>query len=95
MKAAIVRGAGQTPVYGEFSEPVPSEGESRIAVTATAISPLVKAGPPARTTARRASSPSWLVSHGCQICFYTWRNTELEENTNPDRPEPFRLRPEA
>ena len=42
MKAAIVRGAGQTPVYGEFSKPVPSEGESRIAVTATAISPLVK-----------------------------------------------------
>ena len=42
MKAAIVRGAGQTPVYGEFSEPVPSEGESRIAVTAAAISPVVK-----------------------------------------------------
>ena len=42
MKAAIVRGAGQTPVYREFSEPAPAEGESRIAVTAAAISQVVK-----------------------------------------------------
>jgi NADPH:quinone reductase-like Zn-dependent oxidoreductase len=42
MKAAIVRGDGQTPVYGEFSEPAPTEGESRIAVTAAAISQVVK-----------------------------------------------------
>jgi NADPH:quinone reductase-like Zn-dependent oxidoreductase len=42
MKAAIVRGAGQTPVYGEFGETAPSEGESRIAVTAAAPSPVVK-----------------------------------------------------
>jgi NADPH:quinone reductase-like Zn-dependent oxidoreductase len=42
MKAAIVRGAGQTPVYGEFGEPTPTEGESRIAVTAAAISQVVK-----------------------------------------------------
>jgi NADPH:quinone reductase-like Zn-dependent oxidoreductase len=42
MKAAIVREAGQTPVYGEFDDPVASEGESRIAVTAAAISQVVK-----------------------------------------------------
>src|SRR5271163_4041486 len=42
MKAAIVRGAGQTPVYREFSEPAPTEGESRIAVSAAAISHVVK-----------------------------------------------------
>ncbi|MDQ0394642.1 quinone oxidoreductase family protein [Labrys monachus] len=42
MKAAIVSGAGQTPVYGDFREPVPSAGESRIAVTAAALSPVVK-----------------------------------------------------
>src|SRR5271156_2032448 len=42
MKAAIVRGAGQTPVYGEFGETGPSEGECRIAVTAAALSPAVK-----------------------------------------------------
>jgi NADPH:quinone reductase-like Zn-dependent oxidoreductase len=42
MKAAIVKGAGQTPVYGEFDDPVPSEGESRIAVAAAAISQVVK-----------------------------------------------------
>jgi NADPH:quinone reductase-like Zn-dependent oxidoreductase len=43
MKAAIVRGAGQAPVYGDFAEPVPSPGERRIAVTAAAISNVVKA----------------------------------------------------
>jgi NADPH:quinone reductase-like Zn-dependent oxidoreductase len=42
MKAAIVREAGQAPVYGEFEDPVASEGESRVAVTAAAISPVVK-----------------------------------------------------
>ena len=38
MKAAIVRQAGQTPAYADFPEPVPSAGESLIAVTAAAIS---------------------------------------------------------
>jgi NADPH:quinone reductase-like Zn-dependent oxidoreductase len=42
MKAAVVLGPGRTPVYAEFSEPEPSEGESRIAVTAAAISQVVK-----------------------------------------------------
>ncbi len=42
MKAAIVRAAGQSPVYGEFEEPVAGEGEVRIAVAAAAISHLVK-----------------------------------------------------
>jgi NADPH:quinone reductase-like Zn-dependent oxidoreductase len=42
MKAAIVRGKGQTPVYADFADPSPSPGESRIAVTAAAISPVVK-----------------------------------------------------
>jgi NADPH:quinone reductase-like Zn-dependent oxidoreductase len=42
MKAAIVLGAGQTPVYGDFSEPQPSLGDTRIAVTAAAISHVVK-----------------------------------------------------
>ena len=36
----------------------------------------------------------WAV-YGCKVCFYAWRNTEPEENTNPDLyPEPFRLKPE-
>ncbi|MCE9650683.1 MAG: zinc-binding alcohol dehydrogenase family protein [Parvibaculum sp.] len=42
MKAAMVLGAGQTPVYGDFSEPPPSPGDNRIAVTAAALSPIVK-----------------------------------------------------
>jgi NADPH:quinone reductase-like Zn-dependent oxidoreductase len=52
MKAAIVMGAGQTPVYGDFSEPAPSAGESRIAVTASAISQVVKS----RASGRHYSS---------------------------------------
>ena len=42
MKAAIVRHAGQTPVYADFPEPVAAAGESRIAVTAAAISNVVR-----------------------------------------------------
>ena len=42
MKAAIVAQAGSLPVYGDFNEPVPSIGENRIAVTAAALSPVVK-----------------------------------------------------
>jgi len=42
MKAAIVIGPGQTPVYADFAEPQPSATDARIAVTAAAISPLVK-----------------------------------------------------
>ena len=43
MKAAIVRAAGELPVYGDFEAPVVSSGEKHIAVTAAALSPLVRA----------------------------------------------------
>jgi len=43
MKAVIVAQAGSTPVYSDFKEPAPSSSESRIAVTAAALSPVVKA----------------------------------------------------
>ena len=42
MKAAIVRAAGQTPVYGDFAEPSAAPGEVRIAVAAAALSPLAR-----------------------------------------------------
>src|ERR1700689_4576682 len=42
MKAAVVMGAGQTPRYADFSEPTPAAGESKIAVTAAAISQVVR-----------------------------------------------------
>ncbi len=42
MKAAIVLQTGLSPVYGDFAEPVATSGESRIAVTAAAISHVVK-----------------------------------------------------
>ena len=43
MKAAVVHAPGQTPVYGDFAEPTPAEGESRIKVTAAALSRLARA----------------------------------------------------
>jgi NADPH:quinone reductase-like Zn-dependent oxidoreductase len=52
MKAAIIQGAGQTPVYGDFAEPLPAAGESRIKVTAAAISHVVKS----RASGRHYSS---------------------------------------
>ncbi len=42
MKAAIVVEAGKTPIYEDFPEPVPANGEVRIAVSAAALSNLVK-----------------------------------------------------
>lgn len=43
MKAAIVPAAGQPPVYGDFQEPNESGTAERIAVSASALSPLSKA----------------------------------------------------
>lgn len=42
MKAAIVHGPGQTPVFGSFPDPVPGEGDVRVRVTAAALSPLAR-----------------------------------------------------
>lgn len=42
MKAAIVHGPGQAPVYGEFAAPVAQDGEYRIVVSASALSPLTR-----------------------------------------------------
>jgi hypothetical protein len=49
------------------------------------------------TVELRSASPVagvWSV-FGCVICLYSWRSTEPEENTNPDKyPVAFRLKPE-
>jgi NADPH:quinone reductase-like Zn-dependent oxidoreductase len=42
MKAAIVRDAGQVPVYADFATPVPRADESLVTVSAAAISHVVK-----------------------------------------------------
>ncbi len=42
MKAAIVVQAGQTPIYGDFKEPVPAAGEVQVSVSAAALSNVVK-----------------------------------------------------
>jgi NADPH:quinone reductase-like Zn-dependent oxidoreductase len=52
MKAAVVLGAGQAPVYGDFREPQPSAGESRVTVATAAISQVVKS----RASGRHYSS---------------------------------------
>lgn len=42
MKAAIVTGEGKTPIYGEFPEPTPKEGEVKVSVTCAALSNIVR-----------------------------------------------------
>lgn len=42
MKAAIVQAAGVAPAYGDFPDPEPTAGESRIAVTAAALSQVAR-----------------------------------------------------
>jgi NADPH:quinone reductase-like Zn-dependent oxidoreductase len=42
MKAAIVVEAGKAPVYGDFKEPVPANGEVQVTVSAAALSNVVK-----------------------------------------------------
>jgi len=42
MKAAMIMAAGKTPVYGEFKEPMASEGMDVITVAASALSNLTK-----------------------------------------------------
>jgi len=42
MKAAIVSGPNQTPIYGDFSTPAAAPGEYSVTVTAAALSQLVK-----------------------------------------------------
>jgi len=42
MKAAIVRAAGDKPIYGDFADPVPAPGVEIITVTASALSQFSK-----------------------------------------------------
>lgn len=52
MKAAIVRSAGATPVYDDFTEPQPTASLARITVTAAALSRITRA----RASGRHYSS---------------------------------------
>src|SRR5580698_4804164 len=42
MKAAIVVEPGKTPIYGEFRDPIPANGEVQVTVCAAALSNVVK-----------------------------------------------------
>src|SRR5580700_2739850 len=52
MKAAIVAETGKPPSYGDFKEPVPTDGEAQLTVTAAALSNVVKS----RASGRHYSS---------------------------------------
>lgn len=52
MKAAVVRAAGDSPVFEEFREPAAADGKEVITVSASALSPLSKA----RSSGRHYSS---------------------------------------
>ncbi len=54
MKAATVKGAGQSPVYGDFPDPVPSSDSQLVKVTASALSGLAR---------RRATGTHYSSSH--------------------------------
>jgi NADPH:quinone reductase-like Zn-dependent oxidoreductase len=56
MKAAIVVEAGKTPIYGDFKEPVPADGELQVTVSAAALSTVVKS----RASGRHYSSSGQL-----------------------------------
>lgn len=57
MKAAIVRAAGATPVYGYFAEPRPTEALARVTVTAAALSPITRARAAGRHYSASAAFP--------------------------------------
>ena len=59
--------AGRTPVYGDFKEPAPRLGDSRIAVTAAALSPVVKS---------RAAGAHYSAAGDFPLCRgHRWRRT--------------------
>ena len=65
MKAAIVVEAGKPPIYGDFQEPVPANGEVQVRVSAAALSNVVKS----RATGTHYSSSAQLpfvvgIDHG-------------------------------
>jgi hypothetical protein len=68
-----------------------------MSATTQVTAPLMCPRCRSKTTEVRSVSPQpgvWTV-YGCNVCFYCWRSTEPEENTNPDKyPEVFRLTPE-
>jgi len=70
--------------YEEMSEAMPS--------TSPPICPRCRSATHA-SAGQVARCRCWTVS-GCDTCFYTWRSTEPEENTNPEKyPAVFRLNP--
>jgi NADPH:quinone reductase-like Zn-dependent oxidoreductase len=57
MKAAIVRAAGEAPVYGDFAEPDAGSGDVRIAVAASALSHVTRSRASGRHYSAAAAFP--------------------------------------
>lgn len=53
MKAALVLEPGRTPVYSDFKEPLPADGDVQITVAAAALSPTVRS----RAAGKHYSAP--------------------------------------
>ena len=69
MKAAIVKAAGATPVYGEFREPVAEAGEVLVRVEASALSHVTKARASGKHYSSTAGMPlvPGIDGVGCRI----------------------------
>lgn len=70
MKAAIVVEAGKTPIYGDFKEPVPTEKDASVTVTAAALSQVTKA---------RASGTHYSSSEGAAFVVGVDGTGQLED----------------
>jgi NADPH:quinone reductase-like Zn-dependent oxidoreductase len=57
MKAALVRAAGETPVYGDFNDPLAGDGEVVIEVGAAALSHVVRSRASGAHYSTRATYP--------------------------------------
>jgi NADPH:quinone reductase-like Zn-dependent oxidoreductase len=67
MKAAIVVGAGQAPVYGDFEEPIAALGKTLVRVTASSISHVTKSRASAAHYSARGALPFVPGVDGCGI----------------------------
>jgi NADPH:quinone reductase-like Zn-dependent oxidoreductase len=68
MKAAIVLQAGATPVYGDFTAPIPADGQFPIEITAAALSQLTRSRAAGSHYSASAAFPFVAGVDGVGIC---------------------------
>jgi hypothetical protein len=75
MKAAIVVETGKTPIYGDFKEPTPANGEVQVTVSAAALSNVVKRALQAMRKSFEGGRPS--IEKTCPKCKGTFTARDL------------------